>query len=125
MSYRGPNQLRITQQANEHHYASMSQTVTWRQYVSATGGVAVAGIGPTGYTVDRSISALLRPIPVVPETQGAAGMIAAAQFQVTTREALGKRDTLIWNGTAYRVEGPAAAATLTSGYMTVIARSEP
>lgn len=123
--FRGPDQRRIAGQMADHHYAHMSTPVTWRQYVSATGGVAVAGIGATGYYREQTISALLRPLPVPGETQTPAGMIAAAQFQVTTREALGRRDELVWANTRYRVEGPAAGVTLTSGYANVIVRGEP
>lgn len=124
MTYRGPDQRRIALQIAEHQYAHMSQTVTWRQYISATGGVAVAGIGATGYYREQAISALLRPLPVQGERPTPAGMIAAGQFQVTTREALARRDEIVWGSVRYRVEGAAAPATLTSGYVNVIARAD-
>ena len=107
------------------HFTYAAQPVTWRRYVSATGGVSVAGLGATGYTEDRTISALFRPLPVTPETQTPAGMIAGVRFEATTREQLGRGDVILWANVSYRVESVPVPATLHSGYVSVLARGEP
>ena len=125
MPYRGPDFPRIQAQQMDAHYAYAAQPVIWRRTVSATGGVSVAGIGATGYTEDRTISALFRPLPVTPEQQTPAGMIAGTRFEATTRERLGRGDTVIWANVVYRVESVPVPATLHSGYVSVIVRGEP
>jgi hypothetical protein len=123
--YRGPNLLRQQQQINAYHYPGVGSVVTWRAYVSASGGVNVAGLGATGYYRESSITALFRPLPVQNETQTPAGMIAAGQFEMTTREAVGRGDEVRWNNTIYRVEGPPVASPMHSGYVSVVVRGEP
>jgi hypothetical protein len=122
--YRGPDLARQQQQMAANHYAYAGQSVTWRAYVSASGGVAVAGLGATGYYREMPISALFRPLPSLPETQTPAGMIAAGQFEMTTREQVGRGDEIVWAGTVYRVEGAPVPATMHSGYVSLVARAE-
>jgi hypothetical protein len=125
MPYRGPNLLRQQQQMAANQFAYAGTLITWRAYVSASGGVNVAGLGATGYYRELSITALLRPLPSMPENQTPAGMIAAGQFEMTTREAVGRGDEVRWNNTIYRVEGPPVASPMHSGYVSVVVRGEP
>ena len=124
MPYRGPNLTRQQSQMAANQYAYAGQSVTWRAYVSATGGVSVAGIGATGYYREIPISALFRPLPSMPETQTPGGMIAAGQFEMTTRERVGRGDEILWAGVAYRIEGAPVPVPMTSGYVCTVARAE-
>lgn len=102
-------------------------TVTWRRYVSAGGGQPLAGIGDTLYYQDRLITAMIRPLPGMltqVEHQTMGGQVAAGQYQLTTREALGRRDLIVWGGTTFRCNGPAVQTFLHSGYITVIERGD-
>jgi hypothetical protein len=122
--YRGLNLLRQQQQINAYHYPGVGTLVTWRAYVSASGGVNVAGLGATGYYRETSITALFRPLPVQNETQTPAGMIAAGQFEMTTREAVGRGDAIVWANTNYRIEGPPVQSSLHSGWVSVVVRAD-
>jgi hypothetical protein len=122
--YRGPNLLRQQQQIAAYHYPGVGSVVTWRAYVSASGGVNVAGLGATGYYRESLVSALIRPLPIMLETQTPAGMIAAGQFQMTTREAVGRNDTIVWANTNYRIEGPPVQSPLHSGWVSTIVRAD-
>lgn len=122
--YRGPNLARQQNQLAANQYTYAGQPVTWRAYVSASGGVNVAGLGATGYWRDQTITALFRPLPSLPETQTPAGMIAAGQFQMTTREAVGRGDQVRWNNVIYRVDSVPVQSSMHSGYVSIVARAE-
>lgn len=119
--YRNPDRQRIQTQAGTiFQYAG--QTATWRDYSSASAGVSVAGFGSTPFYRQQTITALFRPLPVNLETQTPAGLLAATQFQVTTREQLGRLDYLIWKGDTYRVESDPAPATLPGMWIATVVR---
>ena len=111
MPYRSPDQYRIKIQAHTvFQYAG--QTATWRQFASGSTGVSVAGHGVQTYFREQTVTALFAPLPANPETQTPAGMIAADEFQCTTRERLRRQDELRWKGDLYRVESDPSPATL-------------
>jgi hypothetical protein len=124
MPYRGPDLRRQQTQLAANQYAYAGQNVTWRAYVSASGGVAVAGLGATGYYREIGITALFRPLPSLPESQTPAGMIAAGQFEMTTREAVGRGDEIRWANVTYRIEGAPVPVPMTSGYVSVVVRAD-
>lgn len=124
MGYRGPNLQRQQNQLAAAQYASVGTPVTWRAYVSASGGVNVAGLGATGYYREGTITALFRPLPSMPENQTPGGMIAAGQFEMTTRETVGRGDQVRWNNVIYRVEGPPVQSSMHSGYVSTVVRAE-
>lgn len=124
MGYRGPDLKRQQQQMAANHYAYAGQSVTWRAYISASGGVNVAGFGATGYYRELAITALFRPLPSMPEVQTPGGMIAAGRFEMTTREAVGRGDEIVWANVAYRIEGAPVPVPMTSGYVSIVARAE-
>lgn len=125
MSYRSPDRARMMQQQQAYHFAAHSHTMTWQRTVSASGGVDVAGIGATAYTITTPISALLKPMPVQAESPTPAGMLAGALFQVVTREPLGRDDKLTWNGVVYRVEAVPIQATLLGTWISLVSRETP
>lgn len=125
MSYRSPDRLRMMQQQQAYHFAAHSHTMTWQRTVSASGGVDVAGIGATTYSVSTPISALLKPLPTQSEGQTPAGMVAGALFQVVTHEPIGRDDKLTWNGVVYRVEADPIQSTLTDTWISIVTRENP
>lgn len=123
MAYRNPNRTRIGQQSDTI-FQYGGQTATLRSYISASAGVSVAGFGSTLYYRERTITALFAPLPANPEAQTPAGMLAADQFQVTTREPIGRRDELRWRGNVYRIESDPSPATLNGFWVALVKRGE-
>lgn len=123
MPYRSPNQPRILNQSNTiFQYAG--NTATWRQYISASAGVSVAGFGSTPFYAERTITALFAPLPHAPESQQPAGMIVSDEFQVTTKEKLQRQDELRWRGERYRVDSDPSPATLPGTYVFIVKRGQ-
>lgn len=121
MPYRNPDQPRIQAQAQTvFQYAG--QAATWRQYVSAESANAVIGRGSALYYREQGITALFAPLPPNPETQTQAGMIAADEFQMTTREAVGRQDEVRYRGEVYRVESDPSPATLPGYWVSRVKR---
>lgn len=83
----------------------VGHTAIWRQYISASDGIAYAGMGETQHYREQIVTALLyRSYTLQPEGRRAVGAIAEGDFMVSTRERLGRQDELIWRGVTYRVE---------------------
>lgn len=124
MSYRGPNTQRMTVQIDDVLRVA-GYTATWRQYISASAGVADAGLGDRSYYREQVITALMyQGYKVQPERQRAVGLIADAEFVVSTREQLGRRDELVWRGVTYRVESDPQPARLVGLWMTTVKRGD-
>lgn len=123
MPYRNPNPSRIqSQESTIFQYAG--QTATWRAFISASAGVAVAGFGATPFYAERTITALFAPVPRAPESQQPAGMIASDEFQVTTKEHLQRMDELRWRGERYRVDSDPSPAALPGTYIFTVKRGQ-
>lgn len=121
MPYRNPDQARIqAQAATIFQYAG--QTALWRQYVSASAGVSVVGMGTTLYYREQPITALFAPLPANPEDQTPAGMIASDMFQVTTTQRVGRQDQLVWRGDVYRLESDPTPAPLPGMWVSQVKR---
>lgn len=123
--YSRPDKKRMNTQA-ERIYQFAGSTATWRQYVSASGGVPEAGIGDTYYFRQQTITGqfgVMLNTPKVMENAGAAGEIAAGTFQIVTRERLGRRDEILFNGATHRVESDPVPATLVGWWVTQIKRA--
>ena len=124
MPYRGPDPQRIQRQMAENHFAQVGQVVTWRQYISASASASVAGFDSTPYYREQTITALFARGNLA-EIQTTAGTMESGTFSVTTREPLGLRDELIWNGDTFRVESEAVEAKIAGNYVTHIKRGMP
>lgn len=123
MPYRSPDLTRIQpQQAQILQYAGVP--VTWRDYVSASAGVNVAGFGSSLYYAERTITALIAPYHAAPESQQAAGMIVSDMFSVTTREKLARQDELRYRGETYRIESDPIQGTLVGTWISVVKRGQ-
>jgi len=125
MPYRGPDPHRIQRQMSENHFAHVGQVVTWRQYISASASAAVAGFDSTPYYREQTITALFNPLPQLGEIQTPAGTVESGIFSVATRQRLGLRDELIWNGENYRVESESIEAKIAGIYISRIKHGMP
>lgn len=121
MSYHGPNARRIAAQQVDTIFQHAGQAVTWRQYISASAGVSVAGFGSTPSYREQTITALFGPVHQ-PETQTPVGMMAVGELACTTRERLARQDTLVWNGVQYRIDSDPVAARITDAFYCVVKR---
>lgn len=101
-------------------------TATWRKYVSASTGVVDAGLGETQYYQETIITALLgeNMTPNIRERQQSVGLTVAADIFAVTREALGRRDELLWRGVTYRVESDPVPGVMAGGWVTHLKRGE-
>jgi hypothetical protein len=122
-----PDKSRIQNQLSNYQYPSVGYTVTWRQWVSAVSGNDVAGFGPTDYYREQVITAFMGQFipPNIRQHQTLAGAIPAGAFFAITREAIGKDDLLMWQGSAYRVEGEPIHLALTQQYIVEVKRATP
>jgi len=123
MPYRKPARKRINQQQTAI-FENAGHVVTWRKYVSASAGVPVAGLGSAPRYVERTITALFGSGLNQIEVQGAAGLTISTTFKATTREPLGRRDELVWQGEVYRVESDSTPATMPGTYVNTIKRGQ-
>lgn len=119
MSYRGPNPERMSAQAGDV-FQHAGQVVTWRRFVSANSGIPGVGLGGENFYAERTITALFADANQL-ESQTPAGLIAAGELVMTTREKIGRSDELVWRGIEYRVDSDPMPARF-DGWTTVIRR---
>lgn len=123
--YSRPDKRRMNQNA-EHIYTYAGVTATWRQYVSSSAGVPEAGISDTPYYRTQTITGqfgVMLNLPKLGEQVAALGLIAAGQFQMVTRERVGRQDEIIYNSAYYRVESDPVPAQLVGWWVTQIKRA--
>lgn len=123
MPYRGPDNGRIGTQS-EAIFTHAGQTVTWRQFVSASGTANAAGFGAVPQFREQTVLALIGPVKQ-PETPGAAGTMVSGDLFAVLRERPNRRDELVWRGVCYRVESDPAPASLPGTYTMMLKRGEP
>lgn len=105
MPYRGLDTGRIARQLNDRHLQQAGQTATWRQFISASAGVSVAGFDATPFYREQTITGLFHvSLTGQGEQQTPAGVIDAATLVACTPQPLGLRDELLWNGDVWHVE---------------------
>jgi hypothetical protein len=133
MSYFNPNR-RIQGLQTDVIKQYAGQTATWRQFVSASAGVSVAGFGSANSYREQLITAVFGggvqgnmgggTVNANFEMSRAAGNIAAGVVRVSTREPLGNNDEIVWRGIKYRVDTEAQVSTLNGYYMSILVRSD-
>lgn len=123
MSYRAPNSARIAAQQLGTHFQHAGHTATWKQYISASAGVAAAGMGSAPRYREQTITALFGAINQ-PEQSTPAGLFAAADIYAVTRERVGRSDELVWRGVPYRVESDPAPGRLAGTWISTLKRSK-
>lgn len=123
-----------------HHTQSMDnmlqyagQTATWRQYVSASAGVADAGFGDSNYYREQLITGVFgggggaigggqlianmlmgRP----------AGMIPAGMLRVVTEMPMKADDEITWAGERYRIDTDSQRSPINNMWMSILVRGE-
>ena len=100
------------------------QTATWRQFISASAGLAEFGMGTANSYVARPFTGIFDAVKPQ-EIWQAGGFILAGDVWVTTIEPLAKRDEVQWDGARYQVVTEAAPMTLfgTAAGRTLIRRA--
>lgn len=95
-------------------------TATWRQYVSASAGVAEYGEGSALFYAERTITAVFGRgiLGQFLEYQQAAGMEAAGVVPMSSPWKIGRQDEIVWRGVTYRVEADPVPARML-GHWTV------
>ncbi len=130
MAYRNPIRQRQAAQTNEIiKYAGF--TATWRQYVSASAGVSVAGFGSANYYREQTVTAVFGGgvvgggvVNANLQRQLGMGQQEAGTVRVTTQEKLSKFDEFIWNGVRYRVDTDSQFSPLNGYYMSILTRGD-
>lgn len=120
-----PDKRRFNANA-ERIYTYAGVTATWKQWVSASVSVPEAGFGGEDFYRQQTITGqfgVMLNVPKVLEGAGAAGMIAAGTFQMVTREKIGRRDEIQYNGATYRVESDPVPAQMVGWWVTQIKRA--
>lgn len=128
MSYRGPNPQRIAGQHAANQFTHAGQTAIWRQYISASAGVSVAGFGSTPFYREQLITALFKSTVgftlTQPEMQTPAGMTVDADFLVVTQQQLHRQDELTWRGTAWRIDSDSQPSKMDRTWINVLKRGD-
>ena len=123
--YRGPNPKRHALQASAL-FRHAGHTATWNQWISSSAGVEAAGQGPTDYYRQQLITAHFGDggNPRLYERQRAAGMLTVGDVFCVTREQVGTRDTIVWNGDSYRVESEPVKGALDTLWVSQLKRGQ-
>jgi len=122
--YRQPTGRRNQQVADVMRYAG--HTAVWHQFVSATTGNSVAGIGGVDYYQQNTVSAFFGQyfLPVESERPGAAGQIVVGRFNMVSQFRPGTADEITWDGVLYRVDSDSKPSKLAGMYLTEIQRGD-
>lgn len=122
MPYRNPQHPRNAGQKDTITlYAG--QTAQWHQFVSATTGNPVAGLGRRDYFRTSVFTGVFGGggdgggiMAAYYQTPRPAGQIAAGNVRVVTNIYMTDRDEVTWQGNRYRVETDAQPVVMASGY---------
>ena len=128
MPYRGVQQQRQMLQTTEI-LRQAGFTATWRQYISASAGVSVAGFGSAVSYREQTITAVLggnnasvvRPNQ---QRQTSMGQIADGSLRVITSVQMSDNDEFIWRGVRYRVDADSQPSMLNGHWMSVLTRGD-
>lgn len=124
MPYRGPDNGRMQAQQGADIFRYGGYAVTWRRVAGTAAALSnAAGLGAKPLYAEQTITALFGPV-AQPEGQTPAGMFAASEFAMTTREAVGRTDEIVWAGVLYRVDSVPVQEPLTSAWNCVITRGK-
>lgn len=126
MSYRGVNSRLNNANFHEHILKQAGHTALWRQYISASAGVSVAGFGSAESYREQMITAIFGQGVVATNTedQRAAGMLAAGTLRITTQQRLASEDEIVWRGVRYTVETESQPSLMDTTWMATIVRRE-
>lgn len=128
MPYRGTQPQRQQLQTTEI-MRQAGFTATWRQYISASAGVSVAGFGSAVSYREQTITAVLggqQGSVVTPNTQRQTpmGQLADGSLRIVTSQPLSDKDEIVWRGIRYRVDANSQPSVLDGYWMSVINRGD-
>lgn len=130
--YRGPGAQRIAGQFDQVR-SWAGESVTWRQWVSASSGntsAYFAGDGVTNYYNQRRITALFAAPRMgetrFRETMLPGGEVIAGDAVISTLQPMDERDEIVWRGVTYRVASDATPIHIQRRlwYRTVLRRGD-
>lgn len=108
-AYSQPNTARMAAQQRDNMMRFAGETATVWSYISAAGGIPVAGFGPTAFSAGRTITAQFYVargfLPNVAQHMTPAGMIPAGEFLMNSEYKPSVNDIVEYQRTAYKVEG--------------------
>ncbi len=128
MPYRGSQPFRQAAQTTEiMRYAGF--TATWRQYISASAGVSVAGFGSAINYREQTITALLggqMGSIVNPNTQRQTpmGQVEAGELNIHTPVYMTDKDEFMWGGVRYRVDANSQPSRLDGMWYSKLTRGD-
>lgn len=131
MPYRGVQQHRQHLQTTDI-MRQVGFTATWRQYISASAGVSVAGFGGASSYREQVVTAILGglaapgkvggTVGVNMQRQAAGGQLTDGNLSIVTNVQMGDKDEFIWRNVRYRVDANSQPSIMNGFWMTVINR---
>jgi len=128
MPYRNPQIPRLAEQTEQvMKYAGF--TATWRQYISASAGVSVAGFGSAISYREQTITAVLGSLMgnvVTPniQRQTTMGQTEAGTLRILTKQPLSDKDEFIWRGVRYRIDANSQPSQINGYFMSMLTRGD-
>lgn len=126
MSYRGVHSAR---HINRDMDEVAGQVVTYRQYVSASAGVSMAGFAPSASYREFVLTAhLVAQFPyfvnMLNQRQTLAGNIVNGGFEMVIPFQPNPNDELVWRGEPYRIESEGMPANVDGKYIVILRRGQ-
>lgn len=128
--YIDPNKRLMNAQTRDNHFQFAGQTANWRAWISATTGYPMLGQGGVNYYRESTITGMFANSVAFPsltmankENQFAGGQFAAGDLIVTTKERMGYRDEIIYNGNRYRVDSDSQRSVMNGYWMSILRRA--
>lgn len=128
MPYRGPQPQRQQFQTQEI-VKNAGFTGTWRQYISASAGVSVAGFGSAISYREQTITALLggnmgNIVSPNIQRQTPMGQLSDGTLRIMTQQRLSDKDEFIWGGVRYRIDANSQPSVLNGYYLSSLVRGD-
>lgn len=133
MPYRGVNQPRKNLQTTEI-LRQAGFTATWRQFVSASAGISVAGFGSAESFREQTITAMFGggampgkiggTVGANMQRQAALGQLIDGSLPVVTNVCMSDHDEIVWLGVRYRVDADSQPSQLNGYFMSVLVRGD-
>lgn len=129
MPYRGPQINRQRGQTTEI-MQNAGFTGIWRQYISASAGVSVAGFGSAVSYREQTITAMLGAqfdtniVAPNMQRQTPMGQVAAGGLRILTQQRLSDKDEFVWRGVRFRVDADSQPSVLNGYWMSQLTRGD-
>ena len=118
--------FRIQRQRDEI-FRLNGQTVYIRRQINSTAGANIyAGLPATPVTQDRAAVAIVgKGQARIDETNQPGGLIAQDEITMTTREKVLRGDSILWQGSLYRVESDPTPSPIDNAWQFTVKRATP